>query len=220
MCKNIGKNTKRFMILLISTIIFIILAISINKLMIKLMYKKEYSEYVSKYSKEYEVDENLIYAIIKAESNFEAEAVSNKNAKGLMQLMYSTAEEIAIQNEISIIDVVSGHGIGDSNNFKTSDKIYLLSTAEILKDGASWGDSAINETRQLDYYINKVTKENYSAAYKYYGEEAYDWWLRTANKGDGRAESFLMLNMAYNSIFAGGSGYSFSNGISPAFRIG
>ena len=59
------------------------------------IYKLDYSEYVEKYANEYDVDKYLIYAIIKAESNFDEDAVSNKGAKGLMQLMYSTAEEIA-----------------------------------------------------------------------------------------------------------------------------
>ena len=59
------------------------------------MYKKEYSEYVSKYAIQYDVEEELIYALIKAESNFEVEAVSSKYAQGLMQLMYSTAEDVA-----------------------------------------------------------------------------------------------------------------------------
>ena len=72
--------------------------------MIKAFYKKEYSKYVSKYSQEYEVDENLIYALIKAESNFEADAVSSKNAQGLMQLMPSTAEEVALQNGIQLTE--------------------------------------------------------------------------------------------------------------------
>ena len=72
--------------------------------MIKVMYKKEYSEYVSKYSAEYEVDENLIYALIKAESNFEADAISNKNAIGLMQLMSATAEEVADKNDIQLTE--------------------------------------------------------------------------------------------------------------------
>ena len=68
------------------------------------MYKKEYSEYVSKYAIEYGVDEELIYALIKAESNFKTDAVSAKDAKGLMQLMYSTAEEVANKNGIELTE--------------------------------------------------------------------------------------------------------------------
>ena len=63
--------------------------------MLTKVYKLEYTEYVKKYANEYNVDEYLIYAIIKAESNFDQDAVSHREAKGLMQLMYSTAEEIA-----------------------------------------------------------------------------------------------------------------------------
>ena len=72
--------------------------------MIKTLYKKDYSEYVIKYSQKYEVDENLIYALIKAESNFKADAVSNKNAQGLMQLMFATAEEVANKNGIELTE--------------------------------------------------------------------------------------------------------------------
>ena len=61
----------------------------------KIMYKKEYSEYVERYSQEYDVDANLVYAVIKAESNFKSDAISGKNAIGLMQLMESTATEIS-----------------------------------------------------------------------------------------------------------------------------
>ena len=63
--------------------------------MLTKVYKLEYTEYVKKYANEYNVDEYLIYAIIKAESNFEPDAVSHRGAKGLMQLMYSTAEDIS-----------------------------------------------------------------------------------------------------------------------------
>ena len=77
---------------------------SINTLTIKILYKKEYSEYVTKYSQEYNVDKNLIYALIKAESNFQADAISNKNALGLMQLMPSTAEEVAYKNAIELTE--------------------------------------------------------------------------------------------------------------------
>ena len=68
---------------------------NIEKNILKKFYMKEYEEYVEKYSNEYNVDSDLIFAIIKAESNFDKEAVSNKEAKGLMQLMYPTAVEVA-----------------------------------------------------------------------------------------------------------------------------
>ncbi len=55
---------------------------------------KKYSEYVEKYAAEYEIDEDLIYAVIKTESSFDCEAVSNVGARGLMQIMEETFEWI------------------------------------------------------------------------------------------------------------------------------
>ena len=57
------------------------------------MYPTKYSEYVEKYSKENDLDKYLIYAIIKAESNFDPNVKSNADARGLMQLMEETAVE-------------------------------------------------------------------------------------------------------------------------------
>lgn len=55
---------------------------------------KKYSEFVSKYALEYEMDEDLIYAVIKTESDFDCEAVSNVGARGLMQIMEETFDWI------------------------------------------------------------------------------------------------------------------------------
>lgn len=66
----------------------------------KIIYKREFSEYVSKYSEMYNIDENLIYALIKAESNFNPNAKSSKGAIGLMQLMEDTAKDV-----IKVIDL-------------------------------------------------------------------------------------------------------------------
>lgn len=85
---------KKIIIILLIIIIAIVLIIS-AKPMIKLMYKTDYSEYVEKYAKEYNVDKYLIYAVIKNESKFNNEAISSKNAKGLMQIMEETGEEMA-----------------------------------------------------------------------------------------------------------------------------
>ena len=99
------KNTKKLLINLMTIILIIILVvICANKLMIKILYKKEYSECVSKYAQMYNIDENLIYSIIKVESNFDANAVSSQNAQGLMQLMYTTAEEVARKNNIELTE--------------------------------------------------------------------------------------------------------------------
>ncbi|MBR3686069.1 MAG: lytic transglycosylase domain-containing protein [Clostridia bacterium] len=54
----------------------------------------EYAEYVSRYSSEYGVPEELVWAVIKTESDFKASAVSGVGAVGLMQLMPDTFNEI------------------------------------------------------------------------------------------------------------------------------
>jgi len=51
-------------------------------------------------AREYDVDPKLVYAIIKAESNGQADAVSAKGAKGLMQLMDGTAEELGVADSL------------------------------------------------------------------------------------------------------------------------
>jgi soluble lytic murein transglycosylase-like protein len=57
-----------------------------------------YKKVIKQASKEFEVESALIAAVIKAESDFNHSAVSNKGAKGLMQLMPATASLMDIDD--------------------------------------------------------------------------------------------------------------------------
>lgn len=81
-------------IALISAIILIVVII-LRNIILKINYPQKYKEYVEKYAREFEVEEELIYAMIKSESNFKEEAVSSKEAMGLMQILETTAYDVA-----------------------------------------------------------------------------------------------------------------------------
>ena len=68
----------------------------------ELAYPKPFNEQVQRSAKEYNVDPNLLWALIKQESSFNAVAVSGVGAIGLTQLMPSTAKDIASRLHIII----------------------------------------------------------------------------------------------------------------------
>ena len=95
------KNKKILVCGLIILILIVFLMVFKNKIQ-RIFYPKSYEEFVSMYSDEYGVDENLIFAVIKAESDFQEDAVSHKDALGLMQIMKETAEDVARKYNIEI----------------------------------------------------------------------------------------------------------------------
>ena len=125
-----------------------------------------------------------------------------------------------IKNAIIDTTVVSGHGsTSGETNFTSTDKLYLLSTAEVWAQGSSntiSTDTARDNTRQLDYYKNLGTStSNYSGAIKKNGTSASSWWLRTAYS-----------NTAFTFLFVSNSGgwsannATIASGVAPAFRLG
>lgn len=99
------KFKKRTIVILIIMILIIILfPLKGWEKILKMIYPIKYENSVEKYSKEYNVDKYLIYATIKAESNFNNEAVSSKEAKGLMQLMKNTAKDISKKLDMTLTD--------------------------------------------------------------------------------------------------------------------
>lgn len=61
-------------------------------------YPLEYQEYVERYAKENNINKYLVYAVIKTESGFKPDAVSNVGARGLMQIMEDTFEWIKFKS--------------------------------------------------------------------------------------------------------------------------
>lgn len=58
----------------------------------------KYKEFIAEASEKHGVSENLLKAVIAAESHGKVNARSHKNAKGLMQLIDSTAAEMGVRN--------------------------------------------------------------------------------------------------------------------------
>ena len=122
---------------------------------------------------------------------------------------------VELKNGIMDTTTISGHGNGDSSNFTSIDKLYLLGTSEVWANGHS-NDTSKDVTRQLDYYKNLgVTISNYGEAIKKNGSSASSWWLRTANST--YPGYFLYVT---NNGGCGGNYASSTFGVSPAFRIG
>ncbi len=79
----------RLMILILAVLVMIIFVLD-NAAM--LLYPVKFDSLVRKYSEKYDVDPYLVLAIMKVESNFEPDAISHKNARGLMQISEKTGE--------------------------------------------------------------------------------------------------------------------------------
>ncbi len=101
MAKSKNKSKVPFMIIsgllglsiLIPVILLIISAVFNEKAtedFTKSLYPVKYEGYVEQASREFDVDVCLIYGVIRTESNFNPDAVSNAGAIGLMQIMPET----------------------------------------------------------------------------------------------------------------------------------
>ena len=160
-----------------------------NVIMPKILYPQGYKNYVEKYAEEYNLDKNLVYAVIKCESNFDSQAVSHKDARGLMQISEMTgiwaSEVLEIDNYSSDMlyepDVNIHIGcwyleklidqFGDENtavaayNAGSGNVSNWLMEEEHSSDGVSFDMIPFKETEK---YVKKVetTKKIYNYLYK------------------------------------------------------
>ncbi|MBU4263063.1 MAG: lytic transglycosylase domain-containing protein [Proteobacteria bacterium] len=69
---------------------------------------REYEHYIQSVGSRYQIDPLLIRAVIKAESNFDALALSCKGAQGLMQLMPGTARDMRVSDPFDPRENING----------------------------------------------------------------------------------------------------------------
>lgn len=125
-----------------------------------------------------------------------------------------------------IIDttVVSGHGsTTGETNFTSTDKLFLLSTKEVL--GSYNGiteDTARDSSRQLDFYEanGPVSSQNFTVAIKKYNNTATDWWLRNAKSSFNDSFDYIRYDNGKTNYPNRAEANDNNTGVSPAFRIG
>lgn len=86
-----SKSGKSHFSLIFTLVMLVFTAVILFKPATRYFFPVKYIDEIKKYSSEYNLDEHLIMAVIRTESKFNTDAVSPKNAKGLMQLREDTA---------------------------------------------------------------------------------------------------------------------------------
>lgn len=176
--------------------VFIIIVVAVFSVTISLhtgslgraLYPKDYEEYVAKYSKEYNVDENLIYSVIRTESGFDSNAKSVANAIGLMQmtedtfnwLMSKTGEsydfedlykpDISIKYGTYFLSILqdkfgSPEVMAAAYHAGMNNVTKWLDDSNYSKDGKTLITTPISDT---NHYVSKITDalEKYNRLYK------------------------------------------------------
>lgn len=179
------KKILKLFLLLISLII-IAIVLKPEQIILKQLYPQKYREYVSEYAKEYGLNESIIFAIIKNESNFDKDIFSNKGAIGLMQIMTETGKEVAKKlslNEMDLLNAETNIQIGTKyfadlykkyNNTELALAAYNAGSGNVDK----WIEQGIIESsgenvenipyKETNMYVRKVIQAEkiYQSLYK------------------------------------------------------
>lgn len=148
---NVKPHPKICLAFIMIVIFLLSLSSCSNKEILKSMYPLEYKNLVFENHNKYNVDESLIFAVIKAESDFDPNAVSNANAYGLMQITAPTFDWLQYKKNI---------------NYKM-DESYLFTPSVNIEYGTYFLSILLKRYDDLDVAISA-----YNA-----GISAVDGWL-------------------------------------------
>ncbi len=135
-------------------------------------FSTEYDREIILISEKHKVDPYLVKAVIKAESNFNPNAVSPKNAQGIMQLIPETASDYGVDDPFDAKDNMEGgvQYLKDlldyfDGDLKLSLAAYNAGKGSVIKHGFTippYPETTDYIAKVLEYYKDLKTK-NYSA---------------------------------------------------------
>ena len=106
MSRKVRRRFRKLIILIIIVLALVLSATPIKTKLTRRIYRKEYTEYVVKYSEQYGVEENLIYALKKAESNsidkFKQYVKENMEKLGIQKLETEIGKMSITKNPLSV----------------------------------------------------------------------------------------------------------------------
>ncbi|UOW67209.1 lytic transglycosylase domain-containing protein [Paraclostridium bifermentans] len=116
-------------------------------------------------SKKYGVDENLIRAIIKVESDFNPKCTSKAGAKGLMQLMPENCRDLGVKNPFDIYENIDGgtrHIKEYLDKYNGDTKMALMAynggPTRMRKRGVNSPEDIYLMPKETQNYVPKVMK--------------------------------------------------------------
>jgi soluble lytic murein transglycosylase-like protein len=125
-----------------------------------------YDAFIERYAAQYSVDPVLVRAVIQVESDFNPRCVSNKGARGLMQLMPETARQYGVRNVFDPEDNIRGgiHNLADLLARYRGD-LHRVLAAYNAGDGAVSKYRGIPPFEETMTYVKRALTVYYGAPY-------------------------------------------------------
>jgi hypothetical protein len=124
----------------------------------KPLFKSKYNEIIVEAARRFDVDAALVSAVIKAESDYNPKCLSNKGARGLMQLMPATAERFGVTNSFDPAENIYAGTRYLRWLLKTFDGNADLAVAAYnAGEGNIWKYNGVPPFRETVNYINRIS---------------------------------------------------------------
>jgi hypothetical protein len=123
------------------------------------IFKSKFDSLIVEAAKKFDVDAALVSAVIKAESDFNSREISNKGARGLMQLMPSTAERFGVTDSYDPAANIYGGVRYLRWLLQTfNGNADLAVAAYNAGEGNVWKYNGVPPFRETITYINRIAK--------------------------------------------------------------